>query len=98
MTPRNMTQFYKAKIEEVILDEFGELTPNLRIKVPSLHFGLKAEDLPIAKPLAIPGVKLNKTLFQQQLEKTQTVYVLFELGNLSKPIYLMVLDQWEWEE
>lgn len=85
-------KLYIAIIEEVILDPEGKPTLELRIRVPNMHYGLKKEFLPIAKPLILPGVIINPEEFINQIERTTRVYVFFEQNNLNRPRYISTTD------
>jgi len=89
-----MSTLYLGYITEVIKDN-GKPTFGLRVIVPSVHgLGkLQNKDLPIAKPLTIPGLSIT----QEEIDSIYTedligkkVIVFFEAGNLAKPIYLGV--------
>ena len=86
-----MTQIYIAYVEEIIYVD-GKATLELRVRVPSVHgasatSGLAKNDLPIAKPLVTPGVSFNYTLLEETIASTNKVFVIFESGDLSKPVY-----------
>ena len=87
-----MTAIYIGYVTEIIYK--NDLpTMELRVRVPSIHgvssaTGLVDEDLPIAKPLFIPGITYNKELFEEALQSLNKVYVIFEAGDDNLPVYL----------
>lgn len=89
MNNQKYGQFYKAIVVEIIKDQEDKPTLELRIKIPSIHQGLKDIDLPIAKPLVIPGTILDKDLFLSAVVELQYIYVMFDSGKLAKPLYIV---------
>ena len=87
-----MTKLYIAYVVDIIYEN-GKPNFNLRVRVPSIHgasnaTGINDADLPIAKPLFSPGVGYNQSLLEETLQNVNKVYVIFESGNYSKPVYL----------
>lgn len=87
-----MTKFYVGLVEDIIRDENNNPTADLRIRIPNLHLGLKTEELPIAKPIYVPGTKINRNLLIEQIDNIKRVYVIFEYGDTSRPRYIGVAD------
>ena len=89
-----MSTLYLGYITEVIKDN-DKPTFDLRVIVPSVHgLGkLQNKDLPIAKPLTIPGLSITQeeveSIYSEDLIGKKVI-VFFEAGNLAKPIYLGV--------
>ena len=90
------TKIYVGIVEEVIKDNENKPTLELRIRVPSIHGaggndGLATSQLPIAKPLVMPGMLIN-TSFIELIQQIHQVYVIFEFGNLRNPVYIGIKD------
>lgn len=90
MADRKYGGIYKAIVEEIIKDTNEEPTFELRVRAPVVHFGLKKEDLPIARPITLPGLGLDAIKFIDDLEKINYVYVIFEDDDMSLPIYFII--------
>lgn len=91
----DMNKIYIGKVTEVILDDFGVPTSELRIRIPSLHGsdgakGVPDSSLPIAKPLIFPGTIFSKVSFSKLVNSIKIAYVVFEAGMPSKPVYFGV--------
>lgn len=87
-----MSLIYLGYIVEIIYSN-GIPTFELRVRVPSIHginskVGISDSDLPIAKPLIIPGTILDVERFEEFISSVKLVYVIFEQGDLSRPVYL----------
>lgn len=87
-----MTKLYIAYVVDIIYDN-GKPNFNLRVRVPSIHgatgaTGIDDADLPIAKPMFNPGLGYNQSLLEETLQNVNKVYVIFESGDYSKPVYL----------
>lgn len=89
-------KWYKAFIKDVLKDTNNEITGEIKISVPEVHYGLPTEHLPIALPFRVPGVQLDLTLLEEQLEEVSYVYVFFESGNTTKPQYILPYYR-EWD-
>lgn len=87
-----MNKLYLAVVKEIIYDTNSRPTTELRIYVPNLHRGLKHMELPIAKPLYLPGTILDSQEFIRGVSNTTKIYVLFEQGDLRRPRYIGVLE------
>lgn len=90
----NFMQFHIGYISELIYKN-GKPTLHAKVRIPSIHGsselnGLKNSDLPIASPLVFPGFELNPEEVEKIIESVNKVYVIFEGGNLNKPIYFGV--------
>lgn len=86
-----MSKLYVGYVVEAIYDA-GVPTLDLRVRIPTLHgassqLGVKDEDLPIAKPLITPGTVIDINNFTNMLANLKTVYVFFEFGDTSRPVY-----------
>lgn len=89
-TNKMSTVFIGYIVEKIYKD--GLPTLELRVRIPSVHgansrTGLADSKLPIAKPLVIPGVEYNKASFEEMTQYLQKVYVIFESGDIMKPVY-----------
>jgi hypothetical protein len=87
-----MTQIYIGYVEEIIYKN-DKPTLELRVRIPSIHglteeYGLTKENLPIAKPMFVPGTGFNYSLLEETVLALNKVLVIFESGNLNKPIYI----------
>lgn len=87
----SMTKIYIGFVEEVIRDSENNPTLELRVRVPTIHgpnstSGLVSSSLPIAKPLILPGMLIDKT-FIEFIKNTDRVYIIFEFGDYTKPVY-----------
>lgn len=87
-----MSKIYIGYVVEPIYQD-NRITFELRVRVPSIHGtssqnGVRNEDLPIAKPLFIPGLVYNQKAFLDALESINKVYVVFESGQHRSPVYL----------
>jgi len=87
-----MSNIYIGYIVEAI---YIEDTPtfDLRIRIPSLHGlnsanGVADADLPIARPLLMPGTILDIERFENFVGSVRMVYVILEFGDLGRPVYL----------
>ena len=91
MAQKHQNKFYFAKVVEIMRDDLGEVTYGLRVRVPSIHGsterGVPDTDCPIAKPMMIPGSIMNKASFETSTPIDTVLYVIFDRGNLSSPIY-----------
>lgn len=92
MALNKMTKIYIGYVIEPIYKD-DRITLELRVRVPSIHGinrfnGLKDEDLPIARPLFMPGITYDQELFLEALDSINKVYIIFESGDLDKPVYL----------
>lgn len=88
-----MNKIYTAYIEELIKDADNNTTLELRVRIPQVHgtaqsSGVPTQDLPIAKPLLIPGMIINKTKFENYLNLVTTVQVLVKDANFTRIYYL----------
>lgn len=92
MNKSKFKQFYKAQVIEII-KHLDEPTTHLRVRVPSIHRGLRKQDLPVAKPMGIPGNTIDLKQFIKQLKELKYVYVYFESGDISQPMYIVPLDK-----
>lgn len=94
-----MTQVYIAKVVEII--KVNDIpTLELRIRVPSIHGlsgnkGIPDDKLPIARPVMLPGSLVKQDELLSQIESVNKVVVIFEDNNLSKPIYLGVVNSYD---
>lgn len=89
-----MTKIYIGYVEEIIYKD-GKPTLELRVRIPSIHGtnssnGLKAKDLPIAKPIFTPGLVYSTDALIESLQKINKVFIFFESGSLQNPIYFGV--------
>lgn len=85
------SKIYTAQVIEII-EKQGEPTLELRIRIPILHGTDKAsrirtEDLPIAKPLLLPGVAVDINKFKELAKENSLVQVKI-YGNLEEIYYL----------
>lgn len=85
------SKLYIGIVEEVIRDIEGSPTLDLRIRIPTIHGtsgnnGLAKEQLPIAKPMLVPGVVVDKAVLDL-IDETYRVYVIFEFGSPKNPVY-----------
>lgn len=86
-----MTTIFIGYIVEAIYKN-GKPTMELRVRIPSVHGanrrnGVGDEKLPIAKPMIIPGMEYNADEFEDLIKSLNKVYVIFESGDLNKPVY-----------
>lgn len=84
-------QFHIGYVVEAIYKN-GKPTLELRVRVPTVHGasdkkGVKDRDLPIAKPMIFSGAVLDLETFEETLKNLSMVYIIFESGNLNKPVY-----------
>lgn len=92
----NLTSnIYIGYVTEVLKDNNGQPTFELKVRIPTIHgvdnkTGVKQSDLPIARPLLMPGNTLNKDSFLEHIESINKVFIIFESGNFSKPFYLSI--------
>lgn len=96
--PNLMTQVYIGYIVEIIRDSQGNPTMDMKVRVPSVHgaspaVGMPNVDLPIAKPLIIPGMMYNRENIEDIVSKINKVYIIFEGGNHSKPVYFGIKNE-----
>lgn len=89
-----MTKIFIGYVEEIIYRD-GRPTLELRVRIPSVHgtnssTGLKKEDLPIAKPIFMPGATYRTQALEQAIESVNKVFVIFESGDQAKPVYFGV--------
>lgn len=87
------SNIFTGYVVEVIKNEEGKPTLELRVRVPSIHnvgaiSRIDDKDLPIAKPLLIPAMKVNLELFENFIKSITKVFIIFEGGNLNKPLWL----------
>lgn len=87
-----MSKVYIGYIVEPIYKD-GKITLELRVRVPTIHgissrSGIKDEDLPIAKPMFMPGIIYNQHLFLEAINNINKVYIIFEGGDTTEPVYL----------
>lgn len=87
-----MTNIYIGYVEEIIYKD-GRPTLELRVRIPTIHGtskknGLAKENLPVAKPLFTPGVRYDAHTLERTLQNINKVFVIFESGDLEKPVYL----------
>lgn len=92
-----MSTLYLGYVVEVMKDVNNNPTFDLRVIVPSIHgLGkLPNRNLPIAKPLTLPGISITKEDADEAYNNSlvgQKVVVFFEAGNFAKPIYLGVCE------
>ena len=90
MSNKMSTVFIGYIVEKIYKN--GKPTLELRVRVPSVHgansrSGLKDTQLPIAKPLILPGVEYNPESFEEMTLYLQKVYVIFESGDIMQPVY-----------
>lgn len=85
-----MSTVYIAYVVEIIYKD-GAPTLDMRVRVPSIH-GAKvpSSQLPIAKPMVIPGSEFNAETLVSMMSKLNKVYVIFESGDYNKPVYFGV--------
>lgn len=89
-----MREVYIASVVEVIKHE-GKPTLDLRVRVPSIHGNtIRAKDLPIAKPVMMPGVAINWNEFIEHLQYINKVYVIFDGSNYTRPMYLGAVSEY----
>lgn len=89
-----MSTIYIGYVVEIIYKN-SKPTLDLRIRVPSIHGasadrGIADKDLPIARPLMMPGIQLSSINFTKFIQSTNKLYIVFESGNFNKPVYLGV--------
>lgn len=87
------SKMYIGYVVEIIKDVNLSPTLELKVRIPTLHgvdslTGIKDENLPIAKPLLIPGTYVDKAKFLDSFNTTNKVLVILESGDLTKPYYL----------
>lgn len=87
-----MSTIYIGYVVEIIKQN-NKPTLDLRVRVPSIHgvsesTGIADIDLPIAKPLMMPGTQLDSNNFISFIENLNKVYIIFESGNYNNPVYL----------
>jgi len=92
--PNLMTNIFIGYVEEIIYKE-GRPTLELRVRVPSIHgtntsSGLRKQDLPIAKPIFMPGSVYRTQALEEAIQSVNKVFVMFESGDQSKPVYFGV--------
>ena len=97
MATNLMTQVYIGYIVEVMKDNHGIPTMDMRVRIPSVHGvssknGLPDKDLPLAKPLIIPGMAYNRENIEETVSNINKVYIIFEGGNYTKPVYFGILN------
>jgi hypothetical protein len=93
-----MTQVYIGYIVEVMKDNHGIPTMDMRVRIPSVHGvssknGLPDKDLPLAKPLIIPGMIYNRENIEEIVSNINKVYIIFEGGNYTKPVYFGIKNE-----
>lgn len=86
-----MSTVFIGYIVEAIYKD-GVPTMELRVRVPSVHGanarqGINDRMLPIAKPMVIPGAEYSKETFADMIRHLNKVYIIFESGDYSKPVY-----------
>jgi len=86
-----MTNIYIAYVDEIIYKD-NLPTLELRVRVPSIHGtnelnGLKKENLPVAKPIIPLGFNYKIDTLEKALQNINKVFVMFEAGDLNKPVY-----------
>lgn len=92
----NLTSnIYIGYVVEVIKDSENNPTFELRVRIPTIHGvdskkGVPTKNLPIARPLLMPGAILNKNAFVEHFENINKVFIIFESGIFSKPFYLSI--------
>lgn len=91
MSKQNFMQFYRAQVVEIMLDEDNTPTTHLRIRVPMIHMGLSKAELPVARPMSIPGTIIDIDYFIRTLKTVDYIYVYFEAGDISQPMYIVPL-------
>lgn len=89
----SMNNTYYGYVEEIIKNENGKPTLQLRVRVPSIHgykdqSNIKLEDLPIAEPIITPGTLLSSPFFVDMLEHVKEVIIMFKGGDINKPVYI----------
>lgn len=89
-----MTNIFIGYVEEIIYKD-DRPTLELRVRIPTIHgtnssTGLKKEDLPIAKPIFMPGSRYNTGALESALQSVNKVFVMFESGDQQKPVYFGV--------
>jgi hypothetical protein len=87
-----MSTIFLGKVVEVIKDNDGVPTLELKVRVPTIHgsnyrTGVRDRDLPIAKPLVIPGLSYNSETFEEDVSKYKRVYIIFNQGDYNDPVY-----------
>lgn len=92
MKMNEMSNIYIGYVVEPIYRD-GKITLELRVRVPTIHgisskSGVCNDDLPIAKPLFMPGVVYSQEIFLEAIENINKVYIIFEAGNFANPVYL----------
>lgn len=92
--PNLMTNIFIGYVEEIIYKD-DRPTLELRVRIPSIHGtnsrdGLKKQDLPIAKPIFMPGASYKTAALEQALQNINKVFVIFESGDQQKPVYFGV--------
>lgn len=87
-----MSNIYIGLVVEII-KENGKPTLDIRVRIPSLHIGLKDEDLPIAKPIIMPGMFVDPIHFENYFSQVNRVYVIFDSGSKAMPRYFGALGE-----
>ncbi len=87
------SDIFTGYVVEVIKNKRGKPTLELRVRIPSIHntgsiSRIEDKDLPIAKPLLIPTAAVNLELFEDFIKSITKVFIIFEGGNLNKPLWL----------
>ncbi len=82
-------KLFVAKVVEVIKDS-GTPTLELRVRIPTLHgdeqTGLRDSELPLAKPMLLPGTVLDSSRFDENIVGS-IIYVILEYGLVTNPMY-----------
>lgn len=87
-----MSNIYIGLVVEII-KENGKPTLDIRVRIPSLHIGLKDKDLPIAKPIIMPGMFVDPIHFENYFSQVNRVYVIFDSGSKAMPRYFGALGE-----
>lgn len=89
-------KIYIGYVVEIVRDNNDQPTLELKVRVPAIHgisslTGTPDEHLPIAKPLITPGILIDTNKFVEFITNLNKVYIVFESGNFTKPIYLGIV-------